>query len=182
MDKYYYLTCSLPLLKFPEAPLITRADFMAEAEKWLSEKDLIILFKADINNFPGVENDTYLLKRLKDFEYYLRGQLVSYRRAKRENPGYKLRVSEWELNKIKRDLSGIIQESSNSLEIEKKLLFLRWTFLDEEESGHFFDLDFLIIYRLKLQILERLAGFNKEKGKKRFEVLSVVEFAQVTQP
>lgn len=176
MDKYYYLTCSLPLLKFTATPVITRADFMAEAEKWLSEKDLTILFKADINNFPGDENDTWLLKRFKDFEYCLREQLVSYRRAKRKNPGYKLRFPERELNKIKRDLSRIIQESSNSLEIEKKLLFLRWNFLDVEESGHFFDLDFLIIYRLKLQILERLAAFNKEKGKKRFEVLSSIEY------
>ena len=165
MDKYYYLTASLPLLKFTEAPLITREDFIAEAEKWLSGEDFFILSKVDINNFLQDYKYTPLLKEYKEFEYSTREELALFRTARRQNIEYKMR----------KDLSGIIQEDINPLEIERKLLLLRWNFLEEQEIGHFFDLDFLIIYYLKLQILERLASFNKEKGKERFEIFSKVE-------
>ena len=165
MDKYYYLISSLPLLKFTEKPFITSKDFIVEAEKWLSEEDFIILSKADVNNFLKDKKDTSLLKEWKQFEHSIREELVLFRRAKRKDVEYRIR----------RDLSSVIQESSNPLEIERRLLFLRWDFLEEHELEHFFDLDFLIIYYLKLQILERLASFNKERGKERFESRSLVE-------
>jgi len=69
----------------------------------------------------------------------------------------------------------IIQEGKNPLEIEKRLMRAQWDFLEEQEIGHFFDLDFLIIYYLKLQILERMFSFNKEKGQQNLEAYSLVE-------
>ena len=77
--------------------------------------------------------------------------------------------------KIRKDLSEIIQGDDNPLEIERRLLHLRWNFLEEQEIGHFFDLHFLIIYYLKLQLLQRLFSFDKQKGKVRFEANSLVE-------
>ncbi|MBU1148338.1 MAG: DUF2764 domain-containing protein [Candidatus Omnitrophica bacterium] len=165
MDKYYYLIASLPLLKFMEPPGIARQDFIAQTEKWLCTEDFMVLNEADINNFLHHSKDTPLLSRWKDFEYSTRTELASYRRAKRQDTEYKIR----------KDLSNIIQESSNPLEIETKLSRLKWDLLEEQEIGHFFDLDFLIIYYLKLQILERLTNFNKEKGKQNLEVYSWVE-------
>lgn len=165
MDKYYYLIASLPLLKFIELPSQTREDFLAQAEKWLSTEDFILLNRVDINNFFLDQKDTSTLKKWKGFERSIREELAAFRRARRKNIEYKIR----------RDLIGIIQENNNPLEIERELLLLRWSFLEELEIEHFFDLDFLIIYHLKLQLLERLASFNKEKGKERFEVFSKVE-------
>lgn len=164
MDKYYYLISSLPLLKFTEAPSITKEDFIAEAKKWLKYTDFIILFKVNINNLFEDEKDVSLLKRWKEFERSLREELAFFRSARRNNIEYKVR----------KDLSDIIQEDNNPLEIERGLLLLRWDFLEEEEIGHFFDLDFLIIYYLKLQLLQRLFSFDKEKGKERFETYSKV--------
>jgi len=165
MDKYYYIIASLPLLKFTEPPAISSKNFITESEKWLSLDDFAILSKVDINNFLINEKDTPLLKKWKEFESLIRRELAFYRRAKRQGAEYKIR----------KDLTSIIQESSNPLEIEIKLLGIRWDFLEEQEIEHFFDLDFLVIYYLKLQILERLASFHKEKGKQRFEIYSAVE-------
>ena len=162
MDKYYYLVSSLPLLKFAEAPLINSGDFMAEAKKWLKGSDFISLSGADINNFFAHKQDRPVVRQWKDFEYSTRQELALFRRAKRENSGYRLR----------NDLSEIIQQGNNPLEIERKLLLLRWNFLEEQETGHFFDLEFLLIYYLKLQLLERLFGFDKQRGRQRFELLS----------
>jgi len=165
MDRYYYLISSLPLLKFAERPSLTKQDFISESEKWLSGQDLGILSKADINNFIKEKGDTSVLRKYKEFEYILREELVFYRTARKKNVEYKIR----------RDLDQILKEINNPLEIEKQILLLRWNFLEEEELEHFFDLDFLIIYNLKLQILERLFIFDKKKGKERFELFSKVE-------
>ena len=165
MDKYYYLVSSLPLLKFAERPFLTKEEFIIEARKWLEDADFIILSKADINNFLEHKKDIPTLKKYKKFELSLREELASYRKVRIKKVEYKIR----------KDLSDIIQDNKNPLEIEIGLLFLRWEFLNEEEVGHFFDLSFLIIYYLKLQILERLFSFDKEKGKERLEAYSSVE-------
>ena len=165
MDRYYYLIPSLPLLKFPKKPYLTGEEFIAEAEKWLTVEDFAILSQVDINNFILDEKDAPIVRIYKDFEYSIRAELASFRIAKKKNTEYKIR----------QDLSQIIQQDYNPLEIETRLLQLRWDFLEEQEVSHFFDLDFLIIYYLKLQILQRLFSFDKERGRERFQISSSVE-------
>jgi hypothetical protein len=41
----------------------------------------------------------------------------------------------------------------------------RWGILDELEFGHYFDLERLIVYKLKLEILENKAGIRIPEGK-----------------
>ncbi|MBU0548723.1 MAG: DUF2764 domain-containing protein [Candidatus Omnitrophica bacterium] len=164
MDKYYYLISSLPLLKFYERPAISKEDFLAESKKWLSAGDFVVLSALNVNHFIADKKDTPLLKQWKDFEYSIRSQLSLFRTARGKNQEYKMQ----------KDINEIIQAGNNPLEIEQALLFFRWGFLEEQEIEHFFDLDFLIIYCLKLQILERLFTFDNEKGKQRFEELSTV--------
>ncbi|MCK5674918.1 MAG: DUF2764 family protein, partial [Spirochaetales bacterium] len=45
----------------------------------------------------------------------------------------------------------------------------RWQFLDELEQGHYFDLEKLIVYSLRLQILERKSMFTTENGNEKFQ-------------
>ena len=49
------------------------------------------------------------------------------------------------------------------------LLRHRWSLLDDFEVGHYFDIERLIIYYLKLQILWRKQQFNREDGTNVFE-------------
>ena len=165
MDRYYYLISSLPLLQFSKAPALDSQGFIHEAGKWLSHADLAALSRAAVNNFNQESGDTPLLRKYKEFEYALRARLAAYRKAKKQNSDYAL----------SRDLSSVIQEGGNPLEIEKKLLRLRWDFLEGLGMGHFFDADFLVVYYLKLQLLERLFQFNKEAGRANLRVYSVVE-------
>ncbi len=50
------------------------------------------------------------------------------------------------------------------LKAEEILNKARWRYLDELEFGHYFDRDRLFIFGIKLQILERIALFNAERG------------------
>ncbi|MFC1592767.1 DUF2764 family protein [Candidatus Omnitrophota bacterium] len=164
MDRYYYLISSLPLLKFSEKPAISKEDFLVESEKWLSAGDFVVLSALGIGHFINHKKDTPVLRQWKEFEYSIRSQLAVFRTARKKNQEYK----------IEKAINEIIQAGNNPLEIERGLLFLRWGFLEDQEIGHFFDLDFLIIYCLKLQILERLFTFDKEKGKQIFEELQAL--------
>ena len=142
-----------------------REGFIIEAGKWLSVQDFAIISSVDINNFSINKKDTSLLKQYKEFEQSIRTELALLRTAKKKGSDYK----------ISKDLSTIFGEDNNPLQIEIKLLLLRWSYLEEQEINHFFDLDFLIIYYLKLQITERLASFDNEKGRLKFQAYSSVE-------
>lgn len=50
------------------------------------------------------------------------------------------------------------------LEAELFLDSSRWAYIDDLAIGHYFDIEFLRAYRLKLQLLERHAMFEEEKG------------------
>ncbi len=162
MDKYYYFVAQLPFLTFNEPSSIDKEQFLAEAKKWLSNKDFSILSPVSINDFYSQDQDPVVLKTYKDFELTLREALASLRKL---NTNQELKLSV--------DLSLNLAEG-NPLEVEVKLLSLRWQFIENLESGHIFDLEALILYFLKLQILKRLFTFNKEAGTAVFDKLSEV--------
>lgn len=161
MDKYYYLTAELPYLKFGHPPSINQSNFLKEANKWLSQKDFLILLEAGKIKFRIKKIYSLVLKRYIKFECNLRSELQSFREARQNNKEYKLS------GKLRRIIS-----LTNPLEVERALLRYRWNYLEEIEKGHYFDLDFLITFYLKLQILDRLFTFNKEKGLEKFDKLS----------
>jgi len=160
MDKYYYLASQLPLLNFNHKTYIDREYFLAEAEKWLAPVDYVNLCSATINNFEPQAGDSRLLRDYKDFEKVLRKELSLARKAS----GSKIDYQKTEI------LKPAFLEG-NPLEVEVRLLLLRWQFIEEKEKDNYFNLDFLICYFLKLQVLERLFTFDKVKGTASFDSL-----------
>ncbi len=164
MDKYYYFVSQLPVLKFNERPSIGKDYFLDEAKKWLSPKDLEIIVDLNINDFIFKKDDLTVLREYKYFERVLREELVLFRKNSYSNID----------SKVLTVVSLSVLEG-NPLDVERKLLLLRWTFIEEKEQGHYFDLESLCLYFLKLQILERLFIFDKEKGTLVFDKLCEVK-------
>ena len=164
MDKYYYFASQLPFLKFNQRTYINKEFFLTEARKWLTNRDLAALYQVDINDFYYKESDIKILKEYKDFERKLREEIASFRKPQAP------RADDRPLGFLKPDIL-----KGSPLEVEKKLLFLRWQFIEEKEGGHYFDLEFFLMYFLKLQILERLFIFDKEKGIAEFDTLCEVK-------
>ena len=123
------------------------------------------LARADINNISSDAKDPSLLKEVASFEYHVRKELDEWRRAVKTKTEYVLPLA---LKKI--------VSVGNPLEVEQKLLFMKWEFLFEEEQECYFGLNFLIVYFLKLQILERLFTFNKERGRETFDKVCEVHY------
>jgi hypothetical protein len=164
MDRYYYFVAQLPVLAFNREAPVTESFFLEEAEKWLSPRDFSVLSHVSIGDIDKSSRRHRVADEYTAFEWALRRDLAAWRRAQKQNQDYKPSV-----------FSAAVLKEGNPLEIETKLLQLRWDIIDDKIREHHFDLGYLILYFLQLQILNRLAKFDKEKGMEKFKQLYEVD-------
>ncbi len=120
MDKYYYIASQLPSLQLNSETEFSQLNLFYEAEKWLHSNDYKRLEEADVNITDLLPSDTSIIKQYKIFETSIRNELVAWRKAKKDGYEHKTTIIP----------SNLLKEG-NPLEIEKKLLQLRWDFLDD---------------------------------------------------
>lgn len=166
MSKYYYLPTSLPYLVFERKMPISISQFISECEKWLSKKDMRLIKNLDFNNIEIHPDDLPIIKEWKRFNTHLREELAKARYEK------KTHAKEPVLTR----LADIFTEK-NPLLMEMRYEKIRWDFIEQKEFLYRFDLNWLILYLFKLQILQRLTIFNKEKGIENFERFCEVNYA-----
>ncbi|MCF8359468.1 MAG: DUF2764 domain-containing protein [Prolixibacteraceae bacterium] len=71
-----------------------------------------------------------------------------------------------------------ILEEPNLLERERKIDFLKWNWLEEKGFFHYFDMEHLFIYLIRLDLLERWVQLERETGEKVFrEMISELQHA-----
>jgi len=176
LSQYYFLVSSLPyLLPRSDAP-IDYPSFLETCGAHISEKEQGTLEACLLGS--GAENLGHhpLLDRWIKWESALKNELVLLRAHNQ-----KIEPEKWV-----RDVNGpaglfdLAREAVNldsPLEAENLLNEARWTFTDELGVGHFFDFEALLVYSLKLQILERQRIFTREKGAGEYRKVydSVVE-------
>jgi len=158
MDKYYYTISQMPGLRFDRECSMNVELFMEEAGKWMGKRDLRKLGMIDFLNTDYQKSGPRIFKEYQIFEYQLRQDIVNWRSAVKKQADYKPTA-----------IPVSILKEGNPLEIEKKLLKCRWDFIEEKSTAHHFDLGFLILYLLKLQILRKLAEYDKEKGLQKYK-------------
>ena len=174
MSQYYYLVASLPLLSYDNRDAADPDEFIESLRDHLTDADLRIVERATIEaplDDDATGNET--VHAWIEFERGLRNAIVRLRAGRKMvDPSQFVRA----------DRSG--GEGSDSVEIgeavrdawnqesplsgEDTLNQTRWRFLDALEVNHFFDLDLIIVYYLKLQILARRRGFDRKDGEARF--------------
>ena len=159
MDKYIYFAAEMPGLKWGSDQLMSKEDFLDEAGKWMTPTDYASLSETLANRYEA-ENMSGMYNDFLTFENELRTELAEYRRAAKEGYEYKFL-----------HLPPTLIKDGNPLEIELKLMKYRWDWLEDREFGHYSDLDFFVLYYLKLQLLQRVASFKQELGEEAFENL-----------
>ncbi|MEW5758848.1 MAG: DUF2764 family protein [Candidatus Omnitrophota bacterium] len=176
---YVYFISSLPTLLFQAKLPFTFDEFIAKAENVLSPKDLDIL-----KNLPKVDNlNEYstqgIIKKILDFETVLRNELVKLRAARIKIDALQYLRPDVYAGPAIVHIALSAQRNPHVLDAEKILDEARWSYLDELSFGHYFDLDYLIIYAYKLNILERWDNvFKADKEKILEEVLWKSELAE----
>ena len=167
-NQYYYTVSSLPMLMWDSDKFMTESEFLYACESTVAEKDFETLKAALLIPVQGAAVTNPVLKSWYDWENTLRSELVKLRAAKKGTDAEKY-ISD---NPGEAGVVEIAREAFNQaspLDGEKILDQARWDYLDMLEAGHMFDIGKLIIYYLKLQLLNRRAVLNKDKGQQEYE-------------
>lgn len=165
MSQYYFAVASLPSLKSGEKPPLTRERFEDIARSALSEADLAVFEKALLGQPSETENS--FLQEWFTWEKEFKKELAKGRLQKAgfENPGpLPETLGKFNLMEAARSLLG----KDNPLEAEMLLDAVRWSFLEEMLLGHYFDLEVILAYSLKMQILQRQDLFEKTLGQENY--------------
>ena len=170
------------MLDFDTKPPLTTADFLQDCGRLLSENDAadMRLALSDISRPERVSNR--LLKNWIEFNRRFRNEIAWFRAigANKEPAGYTRGDRYVEPFLVDKVIEA--SRASDPLAGEKVIDRTRWQKLDELALGHYFDLEFLITYGLKLKILERYEIVNSPKGQEMLKAyldLELPEFERV---
>ena len=143
------------MLHFAVKPHISFQKFINACEGIIPEGDIAILKRISLMAESPHKEEQPTLKRWYQFETALRNELVKIRASRKHiEPGLFLRGDGYSEPSIAHIAMNAYRNPS-ILGSEEMLDRKRWRVLDELSIGHYFDVDFLIIYALKLLILER---------------------------
>lgn len=154
MAAYYFTVAELPSLSYEADPPITVQTFLEMCESTVTGKDFLALRSAGL--VPATEGPS-LLCSWYSWESSLRNELAKLRAAKlgRDADRY---LKEAEDRPKLADLAREAAGQDDPLRGEEVLDKARWSYLDELALMHYFDLDTLLVYYLRLLILDRKAA------------------------
>jgi hypothetical protein len=177
LAQYYYLVASLPMLFFDSERAPTLDAFLQLCAEHLSPGDFRLVEAASIAVLERRRPSCGVLERWRTWETALRNELVRLRaKARGVDPERHLRESGDVVAVTGIARGAFAQELP--LAAELSLDRARWEFLDELEEGHHFDVEKVVIYHLRLQILHRRAFFQVETGTEAFGAV----YEKVTRP
>ncbi len=167
MPAYYtYLISSLPELSLSAKPPFGLKEFFAKCRGLIPEKEYAILETAcGQHGYILASRGIGSLKRWINFEVTLRNELARVRAARKKTDPLKFLHFPDEPQAWISHLAIAAFRTPAVLEAEKMLDQARWDFLEELRFGHYFDFAHLLIYGLKLKLLERwdkIQGADKE--------------------
>ena len=162
---FYYLISSLPELFLDKKPLITQGSLLEECAKWLSPEQMKTLQDIAVLNTDFSSEKENLSDQWKTFDMALLSQLANVRSFRKQ----KLQV-------VPEIMVQDIEKETDPLKKEYIIAQKQLEYLSEIVQGHEFDLDYVMVYYLKLLIIERINSFNKEKGQEVFQSLCEVKY------
>jgi hypothetical protein len=144
-----------------QSPPISTEDLMEVCARFMDAESYLGLANSTLD--PEGPEAPGICREYRHWERSLRNDLTVLRaNAQSLDPGGYLRpaASVFGTESTAHEVMGI----SSPLEAELYLDACRWAKIDELAYGHFFDLEFLRGYKMKLEILERHDMFEEEKG------------------
>jgi hypothetical protein len=144
------------MLHFGAKPPFSFEKFLGDCQEFILRKDFTLLknLPRTIDEYDKRLNNATIEKWL-EFDTALRNELVKIRaQMKKIEPEKFLRPGAIFSPGIWHTVMAA-QRNPAILEAEEILDQARWEALDDLSFGHYFDIDFLIIYAYKLKILER---------------------------
>lgn len=161
---FFYFISSLPLLRFGEKVALTYGTFLSHSMACLSEQEVAVLDSLQLCPPPQTVCALPVMERWYSEESYLRNLVAAYRARSR-----KLDAARWQRENLEYSAQLIkrieeIMALPNAWEKEQALDLIRWQRLDELGAGHLFDFPAVIVYALRLLLLEKQRRRDEEAG------------------
>lgn len=176
---YYYFVSSLPSINFDGRPPFSLEAFLEDCRRLLSSNDYISMVNV-LSDAP--ERSSFNNKTIKAaLELYRQFHNISAAlRATRagKNP---LDYIRGEMAQNTRIIEFIQQASKqdNLYEAEKIIDRAKWGFLDEIAQGQYFNFECVVIYGLKLKMLERYEGLRSAKGAEEYQRFKSMDLSNI---
>ncbi|MFH1038545.1 MAG: DUF2764 family protein [PVC group bacterium] len=161
---YYYFSATLPMLSFGIRPQVSNESFLMTASEHLTRRDFRIINNARLVPPESDGGGESALEEWIAFENSLRNELVNIRAKKMGRDPKEYFRGDYMPDPY---IAAMLQEAAgadNPLMVERRIDLARWEKLGEIELQHYFDLQFLVVYFLKLQILNKWSSIREEKG------------------
>jgi hypothetical protein len=177
LAQYYYLVASLPLLFYETESVPSRETFLQTCSQHLRPSHYRLLRSTAAEYLVTDKTGCKTLDLWRQWEIALRNELVRLRTKNRDLEAQSHLVESPTVLSAQQSAHEAFGQES-PLQAEDALNRARWRYLDELEVGHYFDIDKILIYDLRLQILERKALFDAEQGREMFEKI----YAEILDP
>lgn len=174
-QSYYYLVASLPSLQYGIKAPFTLEDFLKDAQRLLTVGDFAQLQRAMEPYDEKTEPRNPLARSWHEFEHNLRNELAWFRAGKAQKDPLAYIRGQRAGESYLVNLVAEAAELPNPLTAEQLLDKARWQKLEELAAFHYFDLEVLIVYALRLQILERHQAIETSKGQERYYEYKKIE-------
>ncbi len=168
---YEYLISSLPMLHFGGRPPFSFEKFLSTCENFIPGSGLAQIRDLAGSDLSGRANQ--MVERFLNFDTVLKNELVKLRVLRKKAPAEKYLRPNAVADSAVYHLALAAQRNPSLRDAEFTLDEARWNFLEGLAFGHYFDLEFLIIYALKLLILERWEKIHQADGKALLQNLTV---------
>lgn len=172
--QYYYTVNTLPYLVFDETPPIHRERFFEICNFELQKSHIKQLASIHLYQLKGDCDSSDVINKWLFWERSVRNALVILRASK-----LKIDATTYQrangYTPYHLFLAKKIFSAENPFIAEKIFDKSRWHFFEELEKEHLYSIEKLILYYLKLQILDRRALFDTKMGKDKFSELVNME-------
>ena len=166
---YYYFVASLPMLSFDIKPPIALEEFLEDCRRLLSSDDYARIETVLFEDPHKLQLTHDVFGRWIAFNRKFRNELALARAVRLKKDPQKHVRGERAVESFVQETIAQAMKVGNPFEAERILDSARWRYLDELEQGRFFHFDNVLIFALKLQILERYQTFKSPKGQEIFE-------------
>ncbi|NBK24843.1 MAG: DUF2764 family protein [Spirochaetia bacterium] len=166
MASYYYLVATLPMLRYESQSPFDTDSFLEQCKGQVSDRD----YQSIVSALSGRSSSHPFLQKWQQFASMVKKELNDQRSKKLDLSAPKYRNDGEKAFRIGEAVRQALS-NENALDAELSLLSLKWDYLDEIAALHYFDVEALLAYALKLQLLQRKGLFTKEEGNAEFKRL-----------
>jgi hypothetical protein len=148
------------MLHFPAKPPFAFEKFLQICADFIPRNDADMLKSFPLPDIYDYAFKQPTLEKWLAFDIALRNELVKIRASRRKIEADKYLRKDGYTEYFIAQIALSAYRSPSIIEAERILAQERWHKLDELATGHYFDIDFLIVYAIKLLILERWHRIN----------------------